>query len=309
MAKICYVKKRICAANLAIIKTVNDILDEYEKDGIDLTVRQCFYQFVSRALLPNTTRDYKRLASIIDDGRMAGLIDWNRIQDRTRFLRVQSAWGEPADIIRTCSRQYKEDLWRNQPNRIEVWIEKDAGIGNIEAVCEQNRVPYLSCRGYTSQSEMWRAAQRLEEYSSSGQNVHIIHLGDHDPSGIDMSRDIQDRLNLFAPDAAIEVHRIALNMDQVEEHEPPPNPAKLTDSRCDGYIAKFGDESWELDAMPPRLIRDLIANEIDLLREADTWNSSVKEEELHRAEIKRISDNYDGVIAFLDKKRKDDLYS
>jgi len=158
--------------------------------------------------------------------------------------------------VDACARQFRIDKWATQPRRIEVWIEKDALVGVIEGVCTELDVPYFSCRGYTSQSEMWVGAQRLAaHWRKAKQNPLILHFGDHDPSGIDMTRDIQARLQEFSFGTAghpLELRRLALNMDQVELYGPPPNPAKLTDSRCEAYMEEHGNESWELDALEPR---------------------------------------------------------
>lgn len=305
MACIEYTPRNFNAKTQVTIQRVNDILDEYEKQGFDLTVRQIYYQFVSRDWIKNSLKDYKNLAGVINDARLAGLIDWNRIVDRTRFLREVSTWKEPWNIIEACAKQYKEDLWRDQKNRVEVWIEKDALVGVIERVCAASRVPFLSCRGYTSQSEMWGAAQRLEAFYQAGQTVHIIHLGDHDPSGIDMTRDIQDRMDLFISPGAVHMHRIALNMDQVLAYAPPPNPAKVTDSRADKYIALYGEESWELDALKPTIIEALIRDEITKLRDNKKWNALQKIEDTHKAEIAQIADNYTDIRAVL--KKLDDV--
>jgi hypothetical protein len=164
-----------------------------------------------------------------------GLIDWDSIEDRTRFMRDLPTWDEPQDILKSAEKNYHRDLWSNQELRIEVWIEKDALVGVIESVCNEFDVPFLSCRGYVSDSEMWHQAIRLLAHKNKGQTTLVLHVGDHDPSGIDMSRDIRGRLQLFtaAPDC-FHVKRIALTMAQIQELNPPPNPAKLTDSRCQG---------------------------------------------------------------------------
>lgn len=299
MACIEYVPKNFNAKTQVTIGRVNDILDEYKAQGFDLTVRQIYYQFVARDWLKNTLKDYKALASTINDARLAGKIDWDRIVDRTRFLRSVNTWDSPESIISGCAAQYKEDLWRTQKNRIEVWIEKDALVGVIERVCEQHRVPFLSCRGYTSQSEMWGAAQRLNHYWDAGQAIHIIHLGDHDPSGLDMSRDITDRMDLFIAPEAVHLSRIALNMPQVRQYNPPPNPAKITDSRADKYIAEYGRESWELDALKPQVIERLIRDKIMSLRNAEAWAAAKEIEDDHKAFLQGISDNAQDVKEFL----------
>lgn len=281
MPKIAYITdKRFASRTRGIIEKANEIIAEYQAQGYDLTLRQLYYQFVSRGLIENTLNSYKRLGSAINDARLAGLIDWNAIVDRTRMLRGNSHWNSPKEIVEGCAEQYLIDKWGDQPNRIEVWIEKDALLGVIEGVCERLDVPYFSCRGYTSQSEMWRASQRFEGYEANDQTVTILHLGDHDPSGIDMSRDITDRLHTFM--GFDDLNRIALNIDQVKYYSPPPNPAKLTDSRASEYVRRFGKNSWELDALEPSVLADLIESNILKLRDDDLWEEALHKEDEHK---------------------------
>lgn len=280
MPMIEYVPKRFNPSHLQKIEQANAIITEYQAQGFDLTLRQLYYQFVSRDLIPNTMKDYKALGCIISDARLAGLVDWEAIVDRTRNLMGNSHWGGPSEIVQACAKQFQIDKWSDQEYRPEVWIEKDALLGVIERVCRQHDVSFFSCRGYTSQSEMWVAAQRLKRYVDDDQTPVIIHLGDHDSSGIDMSRDIEERLEMFM--GGVMVKRIALNMDQVQKHKPPPNPAKLTDPRAKKYIKKFGSKSWELDALEPKILEGLIKKTIVSLRDQDKWDARVEEEQEHR---------------------------
>src|SRR5229473_1094494 len=211
MPKIAYKSFNFRPATLAMIDKANEIIAEYAAQGFDLTLRQLYYQFVSRDLIPNTQKDYKNLGGIINDARLAGLIDWDTIVDRTRELRALSHWSSPSDIVETCARQFNVDRWAGQPYRPEVWIEKDALVGVFERVCGELDVPLLSCRGYTSQTEMWGAGQRLLKHIKNKQTPIIFHFGDHDPSGKDMSRDILDRLELFIG-RELRFERLALNM-------------------------------------------------------------------------------------------------
>jgi hypothetical protein len=288
MPRIAYIEKNFTPASRAIIDTANQIIADYETQGFNLTLRQLYYQFVSRDLIPNSQREYNRLGGIINDARLAGLIDWNSITDRTRFLRALAHWDKPSDIVRGAAEQFRVDKWATQEYRPEVWIEKDALVGVIEGICQENDVPFLSCRGYTSQSEMWGAAQRLIRYVEKGQLPVILHLGDHDPSGKDMTRDIIDRLQMFVG-SDIEVNRLALNMSQIEKFNPPPNPAKVTDSRSTAYIAEFGNSSWELDALDPNTIAGVIRNAIQAVRDDKKWEAAVKLEKKGRAQISGVA--------------------
>jgi hypothetical protein len=170
----------------------------------------------------------------------------------------------------------------------------------FERVCHELDVPYFSCRGYTSQSEMYSAGQRMVSYQTRGQRPVILHFGDHDPSGIDMSRDIRERLAMFGVD--LQFHRMALNMNQVEEYGPPPNPAKVTDSRAVEYIALHGDESWELDALEPDVLAGLVRDQLDALRDPDRWDEAVAEEDAQRDRLARLSSGWEGIKTRLDSE-------
>jgi len=297
MPKIAYKNFNFAKATNAVIYQANEIIEDYQAQGFELTLRQLYYQFVARALIPNTEQSYKRIGSIINDARLAGLIDWDALEDRTRNLRGRTHWNSPSDIMDAVGRSYFKNMWSNQEYRPEVWIEKDALIGVIEGVCNELDVPYFSCRGYTSQSEMWRAGQRLERHVKNGQQPLLFHLGDHDPSGMDMSRDIADRLELFM--GGTQFNRIALNMDQIAQYGPPPNPAKIEDSRAAGYIKLYGRESWELDALEPRVLADLIRSHIESYRDLTKWNERADEIAREKETLSQASRQWNEVVTFL----------
>lgn len=291
--KIAYINKRFSATSQAIIVYANEIIEEYAKQGYTLTLRQLYYQFVARDLIANRQSEYKRLGSIIADARLAGLVDWDAIEDRGRRLNSPTTWANPPSIIDACAEQYKLDLWEDQYYRPEVWIEKEALLSIAQTACEPHRVPYFACKGYVSQSAMWSAgAKRLSSYFKNGQIPIIIHLGDHDPSGIDMTRDILDRLDLFT-NQVMEVKRIALNFDQIHKYKPPPNPAKTTDSRFENYVGKYGEESWELDALSPSVLVSLIQKTILSHKDQTRWDTLVKQEEQERQTLVAIAENYE----------------
>ena len=288
-----FIDKNFRPATLAVIEQANVIIADYAAQGFSLTLRQLYYQFVARDLIANTERSYHRLGGIINDGRLAGLIDWNAIEDRTRNLQTNLRLRDPAAGIKLIREQYGIDMWENQPNRVEVWIEKEALAGVISGVCEELDVPYFACRGYVSQSEQWRAGKRMRRSYEMQQTTIVLHFGDHDPSGIDMTRDNQDRLTLLTSYGNTPtVKRIALNMDQIEQYDPPPNPAKMTDSRFVNYMEKFGDYSWELDALEPRVLVALIREHVAKYCDDDLWEQ--KQIQLHE-DINTLDDIIEGL--------------
>lgn len=288
MPRIKYRDVNFGKAALDLVAKCNVIIAEYTAQGYQLTLRQLYYQLVARDFIRNKQTEYKRLGSIVNDARLAGLVDWNAIEDRTRNLASLSRWDSPASIVESCAEQFHIDMWADQKFRPEVWIEKDALVGVIERVCQDLDVPFLSCRGYTSQSEMWTGAMRLKRTLADGQTPIIFHLGDHDPSGRDMTRDITDRLELFM--GGVKLQRLALNMDQVREYEPPPNPAKTTDSRFTAYMAEFGDESWELDALEPTVLDLLIRSAVGKLIDKRKWKRRQAEKDAGRRRLREVAE-------------------
>jgi hypothetical protein len=288
-----FVPKNFKDSSLEIITDANEIIDEYRAQGFLLTLRQLYYQFVARDLLSNTQQSYKRLGSIINDARLAGLVDWQAIEDRTRNLRANYHYTGPRQAVQDALDSYEIDMWESQPVRVQVWIEKEALAGVIAGVCNELDVPYFACRGYVSQSEQWRAYRRAVYYQAEkDQKTVILHFGDHDPSGIDMTRDNQDRLDLFVGHPGlVTVERLALNMDQIDEFNPPPNPAKMTDSRFANYVNQYGNESWELDALEPRVMTDLIRENVEKHRDQGLWERKVVEREDHRFQLQGIIDD------------------
>jgi hypothetical protein len=294
-----YIPYKPHAATLKVVEQANAIIREYLAQGFALTLRQLFYQFVARTLLENLFNEYKRLGRIVRDARDGGLIDWDAIEDRTREVNTHTFWTNPAGIISAAAQQYREDLWAGQRYRPEVWIEKEALLGVIEGVCTELRVPYFAHRGNNSQTLQYQAGKRFAEYLDQGLIPIVLHLADHDPNGIDMTRDNTKRLALYARQE-IEVRRIALNMDQVRQHDPPPSFVKDGDTRTSGYREQFGtDECWELDALSPTLIADLIRTEIEQLIDWPKWRSAQAKEERGRGLLDTAAANWAKVEKFL----------
>lgn len=289
------------AKRLATIEQANTIIADYRRQGYILTLRQLYYQFVSRDLIENTEKSYKNLGNAINDGRMAGLIRWDGIEDRGRGINAWLIEEDEQEVLSGIEAGLSLDYWQRQNTYVEVWVEKDALSSVIERPCGQWRVPYMPCKGYLSASEAWRAGRRFMEHAENGRHCVMIHLGDHDPSGIDMTRDNGDRLEIFA-EQGIEVRRIALNMDQVERYRPPENPAKLTDTRANDYIDRYGPHSWELDALEPRVLHALIDTEIRSLIDDDVWDETEREETQRRHYLSQLHERYEDICAFLDRE-------
>lgn len=295
--KIQYINKRFQAKSLELLERANNIIDDYQARGYDLTLRQLYYQLVARDIIPNSEKSYKKLGQLITNARDAGLVDWFAIIDRTRGISGLQTWDNPAQIVKAAIDSYRADKWENQEYRVFVWVEKEALSGVISSACgdEGIQVDYMACRGYMSASAIWRQAQKCARLSRQGQTPVVIHLGDHDPSGIDMTRDNIERLELYSglrDGIDLQIVRLALNMDQVREYDPPPNPAKLQDSRAGNYVANYGYDSWELDSLDPDVLVDMIQEEILRWRDEDLWQEAVGAEDYDKMRLREMLEDF-----------------
>ena len=250
--------------SLSRVEEAIEIIDEYQAQGLRLTLRQLYYQFVARDLIPNTPRSYKNLGGLIGKARMAGLIDWEAIEDRGREPDTPQQFEGLGELVDTALRAYRLDRWAGQDDYCELWVEKAALAGVLLPIARRYHVTLMVNKGYSSLSAMYESAQRIMFASEAGARpTTVFYLGDFDPSGEDMVRDIQDRLDTFTRgEVDINVDKIALTWDQIRKHRPPPNPAKLTDSRAAAYIRKHGRESWEVDALDPKTLQHIIETSI-----------------------------------------------
>lgn len=301
-----YIEKNFRAESLQLIAYCDKVLRGYISRGFVITVRTLYYQLVSQNIIRNKEEEYKRLTGLINDARMAGLIDWDVIEDRGRRPLVRGRWGSGKEFLESCAPGYHTDHWEGQDERVFVVVEKDALAGVLERKCREYDVPLLAAKGYPSVSSIrdlvhdqimpyifdgWssRANPGKLPPGDKRQRIVFLHMGDHDPSGLDMSRDLEERLRIFGERAYhLEFKRIALNMDQIEEQQPPPNPAKSTDSRFKGYQDEHGDESWELDALQPDFLNELLETNIKEHIDQDKWDERAQEIE---DTIKRLEDN------------------
>ena len=294
-----YVDKNFSTAHETIISQANNFLDEYQRDGYSVSLRQLYYQFVANVEgFPNTEQSYKRLGGIITSARLAGRISFKSIEDRGRSCKTFNYDDDPSAALEGIEYSYSELMWAEQDTYVEVWVEKDALSGVIERPCQRLQVPYMACKGYMSASAAHVAGLRFKAAFDAGKDCVLIHLGDHDPSGIDMTRDNGNRLSMFAEDY-VDVQRIGLNMDQIERYNPPPNPTKITDSRSTEYIKEFGHTCWELDALSPSVISELITDEVHKYIDMDLWTTQRETQRVNRAMLAKIEEHSEAVFDFV----------
>ncbi len=270
--------------NLILLEKIEEILEEYDMRGIRVTLRQLYYQLVARDVIPNRMKEYAKLSGVLTTARYIGRIDWEAIEDRTRKPKIPITFKDTAELIHYAKVWYELDRWEDQEYYIELWTEKDAISSVISPITKSYQVPVSVNRGYSSASAMYDSAQRF--LREDDKTKILLYLGDHDPSGLDMDRDIQDRLNEFGCD--VKVIRIGLTQAQIKQYSPPPNPAKITDPRAKDYILLHGNTSWEVDALRPEVLQELIKVSILKYLDLDKYEQ-VKEKE--KEDIKELEES------------------
>lgn len=291
MKKAYLVPKNWTGKKKEIFNKIVEVVEDFESQGYKMTLRQLYYQLVSQDIIPNKDSEYKKLGSLLNDSRYYGFVDWNFIEDRVRKPQENPFWDDIPDIVNSAIASYRRDRWVDQEYYIEVWVEKDALSGVLLPITQKYHVTLMVNRGYSSASAMHDSALRFIRKENDGKETYILYLGDHDPSGIDMVRDIETRMSIFGSE--VSVNRIALNMDQIEKFNPPPNPAKITDPRAESYIAQYGHTSWELDALNPKQLNELLNTEIQNFLDIDRYNYWCKLEEYEKNELQKVANTID----------------
>jgi hypothetical protein len=287
VAKEIFREKRFNQRSQELIEICDQIIDDYQGQGLRLTLRQLYYQCVSRNIIPNEEKSYKNLGSLVSDARLAGLLDWDAIEDRVRVPRVPLEFNSIQERVKYAIRNYRLPRWADQDTYCELWVEKDALAGVLAPIASEFHVTLMVNRGYSSQSAMYESAIRFNEHENKYR--YLFYLGDHDPSGEDMVRDVDDRLRMFGVQD-LNVQKIALNMDQIRRYRPPPNPAKLSDSRAQAYIAKFGTSSWEVDALPPEVLAKLIRKTLEEVVDREKMDAVIQKEETDKAKLLKLAE-------------------
>ncbi len=269
--------------SLHTIQLCNKIIDEYLAAGLRLTLRQLYYQLVTTNAIKNEEKSYKHLSTLVSDARLDGRMDWNAIEDRVRQPRMASEFNDLGELVDAAVASYRLPRWKGQKYYAELWVEKDALAGVLTPLSRQFHVTLMVNRGYSSQTAMYEAGKRFLEHADV--KPILFYLGDHDPSGEDMVRDIEERLVMFGV-KDIDVRKIALTMTQIKKYNPPPNPAKISDPRAKAYIAQHGNSSWEVDALPPKILNALVIKAFTSIIDKPKMDKIKAQEERDKKELR-----------------------
>lgn len=336
-----------------VVERIQSLVNAYTKKGYLLTLRQLHYQFVSRNWIINHDTAYKKLGSILDDCKYAGLVNWDAIEDRGRVPHLLYSVDSVEEAIKDTVDYYRRNRQEGQNTVVELWTEKDALSGILKRSTQKYHIRLCVNKGYTSSTALYNTYKRIIEAFKNDQKFIVLYFGDHDPSGLDMVRDITDRLLLFLSQGSrlgeivgfddklqdwwnkkhftlhdliddgyltyreakrilseypkdsdyqkyiearykkylIEemfiVKPIGLTMNQIKEYELPPNPTKLTDTRADKYIKKFGKTCWEVDALEPEVLTSIVELSIETVIDVSQYKKMLATEKKDKTLISK----------------------
>lgn len=279
-------KLKLSKANIERLDTINSILEDYREEWYVLTLRQLYYQLVVRDIIPNQQAEYAKLSNILKKGRMAGIVDRDIIEDRLRQPFLPYWVLDIDDAINDTINTYRLNRMDGQDKYIEIRVEKDALSWVLKRVSSKYHINLMVNRGYSSCSAMYDSFRRFSQH----EDCHILYLGDHDPSGLDMVRDIQERLEEFW--VYLTVHHLAITQEQIATHNPPPNPAKFSDPRADWYVKNYGKTSWEVDALPPEVLINTLEAKIRSMIDLKRYSEMLEKEASDKERLQEMIDNW-----------------
>ncbi len=256
-----------------------------------LTIRSIHYQLFSKHIIPNTITAYKNVDRILVKARKEGVVDDSKIVDSSKPSTFWQTYLDLSYFKAKVPSLYHKDYWWEQPNRVEVWCEKDTLSGLLLPICARYQVPLVVGRGYQSLTHKKNAEIRFE---NSTQDYIVLYLGDFDASGLDISRDLEEHLGY-----ACEYKRIGLTLEQVTKNKLSPVLTKKSDSKAAGFVAKYGHNAAELDALPPKKLEELVITEIEKCINRRLWDKdkSKKEESIEIERLEELLSQQDWTVA------------
>jgi hypothetical protein len=251
------------ARSIALIQAMHTIAEQTQP----ITGRGVGYKLFTQKLIPSMSRrDMRVVYRLLLLARERGIIPWNWIVDETRGIERVATWDDPEDYARSVAESYRREFWNQQPHRIQVWSEKGTVRGVLAPVLNKYQVGFNPVHGFNSATNTYEAAQ-----DDDGRDLIVLYVGDYDPSGMYMSEaDLPKRLAQYGGDH-IELRRIALTADQVGSLPSFPASDKTKDTRYRWFVNRYGDQCWELDAMDPRVLRNLVEDAIQALIDPVAW--------------------------------------
>lgn len=275
---------------IARLDAAIEILEEIQPASVRAV---CYRLFVLKLIDDMSKSSTNSMSRILTQAREIGAIPWPWIVDETREAETTAAWSDPQQFIRCAIRQYRRDYWQDQPNRVEVWSEKGTVRGTLGPVLEKYGVTFRVMHGYASATA---ANDVAAESLRDERPLHVLYVGDWDPSGLHMSQvDLPRRIERYG--GIVQIQRVALHAYDLG-YLPCFSPEdKRKDPRYTWFKTNIGTECCELDALPPPELRERVSTEIEKLLDVDVWQRAIEVERVERESIEVFSKSWQAQIS------------
>jgi hypothetical protein len=255
-----------------------------------MSVRGAFYQASVRGRVNKTdhgpNNGYTPVQRAILQMRREGVMPYSWIVDNTRWQLKKRSPKSWLHSMKELPSQYNRDLWCDTGLHVEIWVEKDALASVIKPVTDRYDVGLFVARGYSSESFLEDIARQMKQF---GRTNYIYHLGDHDPSGVNAAETIHEGLKRLAgPGTDITFERLAVLPWQIQQWSLPTRPTKMTDTRAKKFVAKYGPDSCELDAIHPNQLRNIVTEAIQRHMSEEQFNELKGIEEDEREYLQKV---------------------
>jgi hypothetical protein len=284
-------------------EVVEASLEVFKQYDTALTLRQLYYRLVSKHLFPNTVNSYKRLSRIMVKARETGDVPKNCLEDRSRrvlgrgdagYISAEEFIKHKLESLKDSWEKFTMPRWEDQPCNILISLEKEALSRLVSRVANQYSIRTFPTRGYPSFTYVQRMASYIRN-RLKGKPTLVLYFGDFDPSGVDIERDLTERLLKYGA-GDFKIRRVALTRDQIILYTLPPMPVKKSDARTPSFIATYGDEAVELDALDPNVLKQMVAQSIEEYMDIDAWIRREKEIEKLKQWIRAKLENMENLI-------------
>ena len=253
------------------------ILDVLRTQSGQLTDRQIHYRLVAKGFYANTKSCYNHLTKVLKDERIRGSVPWDRIVDSSKpmFLKAEQErddgtasikFNEAKDSYDNAEQDFRDTdfyskYWWGQPEYVEVWCEKDALARILKEVTDKWMVSLIVCKGYQSiTNEKNRANYYFGTEKHEKRKVTIIYFGDFDPRGENIPQVIKRDFSRLGYTASLD--KVALTQQQITQYNLLAAPCKKSDTMATGWISEHGDNVYELDALEPNVLRQIVEDSI-----------------------------------------------
>lgn len=264
------------------IDQITELVERYRDEGLlPITIRQLFYRLIAEYLLPKTEQSYQQLCEIVNRARRARVISMSAIRDDGFRMDRGSHYEGQSDFFDAVSRSaesYRIDRQDGQPNRLMLWCEAGGMVPQLRKICDPYSIPVASSGGFDSTTAKHDIAQQL----STAISTTVLHIGDHDPSGVHIFNSLREDITAFANyyDGDIQFTRLAVLPEHIAKYDLPTAPPKKSDRR-----SFEGDKTVQAEALDPAVMSQLVRESIESRLDIDAYHLALGQEEIERKEI------------------------